>query len=85
MKKKVTLTNPSQESRRFSRRIWLLGISLLTLILILALRLAYLQIFRHERYITLAQKNQLAIVPITPSRGLIYDRNGILLAENIPG
>lgn len=84
MKKKITLTNPAQESRRFSRRIWLLGISLLMLILILVLRLAYLQIFRHERYITLAQKNQLALVSITPSRGLIYDRNGVLLAENIP-
>jgi len=84
MKKKTTLTNPRQESRRFSRRIWLLGISMLILVVALAIRLCYLQIFQHERYITLAQKNQLAIEPITPGRGLIYDRNGVLLAENIP-
>jgi penicillin-binding protein 2 len=83
-KKRVTLTNPKQETRRFSQRIWLLGISIVTAMLILAVRLSYLQIYQHERYTTLAQKNQLAIASITPSRGLIYDRNGVLLAENIP-
>lgn len=84
MPKKVTLNNPVLETRRFNRRIWLLGIVILSFMLILVFRLTYLQIFEHERYTTLAQKNQLAIEPITPGRGLIYDRNGVLLAENIP-
>ncbi|GAB4391715.1 MAG: penicillin-binding protein 2 [Gammaproteobacteria bacterium] len=47
-------------------------------------RLVYLQIYQHKRYTTLSNKNQLSLVPIAPNRGLIYDRNGVLLAENIP-
>lgn len=79
-----TLNNPVQETRRFRRRLWFLGIGILSLIFALVIRLAYLQIYQHNLYTTLAQKNQLAIVSITPSRGLIFDRNGILLAENVP-
>jgi penicillin-binding protein 2 len=84
MKRKITLQNPSQEMRRFKRRIWLLGLSMLVLLAILVGRLTYLQIYQQVRYTTLAQKNQLAIESITPSRGLIYDSNGVLLADNVP-
>lgn len=47
-------------------------------------RLIYLQIYQHSLYVTLSNKNQLNIIPIEPMRGLIYDRKGILLANNVP-
>ena len=57
-------------------------ISLLFFILIS--RLVFLQIYQHDLYVTLARNNQVRVIPIAPTRGLIYDRNGVILAENIP-
>jgi penicillin-binding protein 2 len=47
-------------------------------------RLFYLQILAHQAYETLSLKNQLAILPIPPSRGLIVDRNNVVVADNMP-
>ena len=55
-------------------------ISLLTTGLIV--RLIYLQIVGHEHYASLAKDNSIKIVPLVPTRGMIYDRNGKVLAEN---
>ncbi|HHJ0473337.1 TPA: penicillin-binding protein 2, partial [Legionella pneumophila] len=57
---------------------------LIILSLILILRLAFLQISEFKRYQTLSLKNQMSVIPIAPPRGVILDRNGVLLAENIP-
>ncbi len=54
------------------------------LTLILVARLVYLQVLSHEHFSTLSQKNRVTIYPVPPIRGLIYDRNGVVLAENIP-
>ncbi|RYF35037.1 MAG: penicillin-binding protein 2, partial [Comamonadaceae bacterium] len=54
----------------------------LTCFLLLASRLVYLQVFRHEDLSEQAENNRTAIVPIVPNRGLILDRNGIVLATN---
>lgn len=70
------------QSQRF--RLHLLVALLIILSLILILRLAFLQISQFKRYQTLSLKNQMSIIPIAPPRGVILDRNGILLAENIP-
>ena len=50
---------------------------------ILGARFAYLQIVRHEDFNTRSDKNRISTRSIAPSRGLIYDRNGVLLAENV--
>jgi penicillin-binding protein 2 len=47
-------------------------------------RLLYLQVIAHEHYTTLSENNRVKLQPIPPNRGLIYDRNGILMAENLP-
>jgi len=52
--------------------------------LLLALRLAWLQILAFDHYDDLARQNRVKMSALQPSRGLIYDRNGGLLAENIP-
>ena len=84
MAKRLTLKDHAQESRRFIQR----SITALVVILCfsgaLLLRLAYLQIIDHPLYSTLSKRNILDIIPIEPNRGLIYDRNGILLAKNLP-
>lgn len=76
--------NTHQEHGLFRRRALtiLIGVGLLTLILLG--RLIYLQLFQHNLYTTLARQNQLGLIPVEPNRGLIYDRNGVLLAENKP-
>ena len=51
---------------------------------ILILRLAYLQLSQFTRFKTLSLKNQMSIIPTAPSRGLILDRNGVILADNLP-
>ena len=65
-------------------RLNLLVDLIIVLSLTLVLRLAYLQISEFKRYQTLSLKNQMSIIPIAPPRGVILDRNGVLLAENIP-
>jgi penicillin-binding protein 2 len=57
---------------------------LIILSLLLILRMAYLQFSQFRRYATLSLKNQMSILPIPPSRGTIYDKNGVVLAENVP-
>ncbi len=52
--------------------------------LLLLIRLIYLQVIQHDKFLTLSYNNQIRTVPIDPPRGLIFDRNGVLLAENTP-
>ena len=57
----------------------------LVLLAILLLRFFYLQLVRHNYYQTLAESDRIAVVPIVPNRGLILDRNGVVLARNYSG
>ena len=72
------------EYKIFSGRLILVVIITLLLTLGLTSRLAWLQIHSHGYYSNLAEDNRVRLLPIPPGRGLIYDRNGVLLAENIP-
>jgi penicillin-binding protein 2 len=56
----------------------------LSLIMMLVLRLVYLQVVAHEHFTTLSRDNRVRLVAMPPTRGLIYDRNGVLLAQNLP-
>ncbi len=76
--------NTRIESRLHHFRLSLLVAILIVFSLILVLRLAYLQFSQYKRFATLSLKNQMSIVPIAPPRGIILDRNGVILAENIP-
>ncbi|MCX7126203.1 MAG: penicillin-binding protein 2, partial [Gammaproteobacteria bacterium] len=75
-------TNP--ESKRFFRRSTLCAMGVFALFFLLLLRLIYLQLFEHGFYATLSNRNVISVIPVKPNRGLIYDRNGVLLAKNIP-
>lgn len=72
------------EQRLFRSRAIFMTIFIFVLLCILGARVAFLQIVEHEKYQNLSENNRIQLRPIAPNRGLIYDRNGILLAENIP-
>lgn len=84
MQKRIAIKNHYREIQLLSRRTVLAALVMFLLILGLITRLIYLQVVKHELYTTLATNNWLDLVPIEPTRGLIYDRNGVMLAENIP-
>lgn len=73
-----------QESKRFHRRSLICAVGVLFCFLALFVRLIYLQVYKHHFYETLSNRNVISIIPVKPDRGLIYDRNGVLLAKNIP-
>ena len=80
----IPIKDQFRESRLFNARLSVVGVIVVTLILALLLRLAYLQIFAHRHYETLSQANRIKPIPIQPPRGLILDRNGVILAQNYP-
>ena len=84
VKKRVNIRNHSAESALFMRRTLVVFIAMLVAIGILVSNLYYLQINAYESYQTRSNSNRISVQTIVPNRGLIYDRNGIILAENRP-
>jgi penicillin-binding protein 2 len=80
----VRIKNPFIEQEIFLRRGVVAGAIILGLALTLAIKLFQLQILRHDYYLELSQGNRVRIEPIPPARGLIRDRNGVVLADNLP-
>lgn len=72
------------ETQIFSQRVLIAGLIMFFLLILLLSRLVFLQISNQEHYTTLSDNNRVSIRPIPPTRGLIFDRNGILLAQNLP-
>ena len=76
------LKNVEQEVRRFHLRLVAAAAFVLFAFGLLAARLVYLQVYKHAELSTQAENNRITVVPIVPNRGLILDRNGIVLANN---
>ena len=85
MKRRVMLLkNPTRERYLFQTRAIIALIFTLLLMTILISRMLYLQLLQHDHYTTLSTNNRVSLQPIAPTRGLIYDRNGVVLAQNLP-
>jgi penicillin-binding protein 2 len=82
MSPRVELRNHPRELQRFQLRLAISAGVVLLLFLILFARFFYLQVSQREHYHTLAEANRISIAPIVPNRGLIFDRNGEVLAHN---
>ncbi|APZ44118.1 penicillin-binding protein 2 [Acidihalobacter ferrooxydans] len=82
--RRESLKDPIRERRQFAWRAAAAGLVVLVVYLGVLGRLVDLQVFEHARYVGLAQDNRVHIVALPPPRGLIYDRHGTLLAENVP-
>lgn len=76
------LRNVEADLTRFRSRVLAVTFVVLVCFALLAMRLVYLQVVRHEDLSEQAENNRTAIVPVVPNRGLILDRNGIVLATN---
>jgi penicillin-binding protein 2 len=80
----LALKDTAGEARLVRNRSkWALGI-VVSLTLVLAARLIQLQVIEHEHFQTLSHDNRVKLVPLAPTRGLIFDRNGVVLAQNVP-
>lgn len=80
----LALKDHIREYHIFTQRLVIAGVITALLVLTLVARAVYLQIINQAHYATLSENNRVNILPIPPIRGLIYDRNGILLAQNLP-
>lgn len=73
-----------QEALLFKRRALVAALLSILFIGLLLSRLVYLQLIEHAHFKTLSENNRVRLMAIAPNRGLIYDRNGVVLAENTP-
>jgi penicillin-binding protein 2 len=79
------LRDHERELHRFQLRIGFAGAVVLVAFTLLFARFFYLQVVQHGGYASRAEDNRISIVPIAPNRGLILDRNGVVLARNDVG
>lgn len=73
-----------RESQLFLNRSVIAGLLVIICLGMLVLQMINLQIKSHDHYTTLSRDNRVKLVPLPPVRGLIYDRNGVVLAQNLP-
>ena len=83
-KHRPTIRDHSAEANLFARRAFVGFVFVTLLIGVLLSNLYNIQVIEHQDYQTRSNDNRIKVIPIAPNRGLIYDRNGVLLAENKP-
>ena len=76
------MRNVEADLSRFRVRVLVASLAVVTAFLLLCARLVYLQVYRHADLAEQAENNRTTIVPVVPNRGLVLDRNGIVLATN---
>ena len=78
----MEFNTPDQEISRFRARVMWAGFFVFICFGLLVARFIWLQVLRHDYYSTRAEENRISLVPIVPNRGLIVDRNGVVMARN---
>lgn len=78
----LAFKNPKHEFRLFAGRLFFTTFVVVVMAALLVGRYYYLQVIRYEGLTTLSYQNRVLVEPVPPARGLIYDRNGVLLAAN---
>jgi len=84
MSEKRTFKNLDLEYRLFKERIFVAFAVVIVLVIVLISRMVYLQVYQYDVYSTKSDKNRMHVRAIPPTRGLIFDRKGRMLAENLP-
>ncbi len=84
MSNRFALKDHFREGRLVNDRLIFSVIFTGLLFIIIMIRLVFLQVLEHEHFDSLSNRNRVDIEPLAPQRGLIYDRNGVVLAENVP-
>lgn len=78
----ANMKDTKKDLGQFRNRVMALAVFILFCFFLLLLRFLWLQVVRHDKYVTQAEDNRISIVPTMPSRGIITDRNGVILANN---
>jgi penicillin-binding protein 2 len=76
------LRNPEREVHYFRLRVLVAMAFVIGCFALLGARFAWLQVLRHDDYLAQAELNRIAVLPVTPNRGLIKDRHGRIIARN---
>jgi penicillin-binding protein 2 len=84
MTDRYTFKDHNLERQVFLSRMFIGGGVAVVLLVALIARLVFLQVYQHEYYSTKSDAYRISVQPVVPNRGLIYDRNGVILAENRP-
>src|SRR3954469_13815911 len=79
------LRNAERELYQFHFRVGVAAIAVVAAFGLLAARFVFLQLVQHEAYSAKAEDNRISIVPVPPNRGLVLDRNGVVIARNYSG
>ena len=74
--------NTQQQLMRFRFRVAAAGLFVLVCFGLLVLRFLFLQVWHYSKYSLQADENRISVAPIVPNRGIITDRNGVVLARN---
>lgn len=84
MAEPIRFKDHARDKRLIHVRLLVTYVFVLLFTAVLVARMYYLQVVQYEHHSTLAENNRIHVQPLTPTRGLIYDRNGVVLAENRP-
>ena len=84
MSQPIRLKDHEKDARLVRNRVVVGAVVVVLLICVLVARLYYLQIIQYDYHSTLSENNRVHVQPIPPTRGLIFDRNGVIIADNRP-
>ncbi|KXK70783.1 MULTISPECIES: penicillin-binding protein 2 [Pseudomonas] len=84
MSQPIRLKDHEKDARLVRNRVVVGAVAIMLLICVLIARLYYLQVIQHDYHSTLSENNRVHVQPIPPTRGLIFDRNGVIVADNRP-
>lgn len=80
----LRIKDKHNEHKAFVSRAMVVFALALGLAVVLVMRMVQLQVWQHDVYSTRSDENRISVEPLAPARGIIYDRNGVPLAENRP-
>lgn len=84
MSQPIRLKDHEKDAQLVRTRVLIGGVLFLVLACVLVARMYYLQVIQYQYHSTLSENNRVHVQPIPPTRGLIYDRNGLIVADNRP-
>jgi penicillin-binding protein 2 len=84
MPQPIQLKDHEKDARQVRTRVIVGGVAIFLLALVLVARMFHLQVTQYEYHSTLSENNRVHVQPIPPNRGLIFDRNGVIVADNRP-
>lgn len=84
MPQPIRIKDHERDARLVRKRVVVGAVAIVLLVCVLISRLYFLQVIQYDYHTTLSENNRVHVQPIPPTRGLIFDRNGVIIADNRP-